>query len=584
MSDEKKASGATLTLKPRAERTDEAADTRRRSGSRARRVEQMARQQGELPAKPSRSRAKPEAPDAATPRDRGRQDDGRRRGPRAEGPAHSRPDAPERATRARPAGPRPAEARPGNPDRGPRADRSDRQERNGTDRPRVRSADEPRFDRSPRSDRPRSDAPRSPERSRSDAPRYPDRPRSDTPRYAEQARADAQRRARPVTREIVGHDSVFQVFAPCPQGLEAALAEELQAMGHTARAARAGCHLSTDWTGVQRINLYSRLATRVLVKVSSAPVQTEDDILELARATPWERWFGPEHSLRVDTSAVRSPMKSLQYCNLRAKDGICDRLREREGARPDIDTVRPDARVHLFLDETTATLYLDTSGESLFKRGWRLDKGEAPIRENLAAGMLALSGWQPGHALLDPFCGSGTILIEAAWKALGLPPGIMRPFAFERLRHHNRQAWYAYKDQIRDQARTELDAPIVGVDLNPASLEAARLNANRAGLGGGLIQFETGDACTVIPPAPTGWIVTNPPYGERLPTDDPELWANWASHLKRHYSGWQVHAISNDLQLPQRMRLQARRRHPLHNGALDCRLFSFDMVAERYQG
>ncbi len=548
MSDEKKASGATLTLKPRAERTDEAADTRRRSGSRARRVEQMARQQGELPAKPSRSRAKPEAPEAPAPRERAGQDGDRRRGPR-----------------------------------------SDRQERNGTDRPRARSADEPRFDRSHRSDRPRSDAPRSPERSRSDAPRYPDRPRSDTPRYAEQARADqpradAQRRARPVTREIVGHDSVFQVFAPCPQGLEAALAEELQAMGHTARAARAGCHLSTDWTGVQRINLYSRLATRVLVKVSSAPVQTEDDILELARATPWERWFGPEHSLRVDTSAVRSPMKSLQYCNLRAKDGICDRLREREGARPDIDTVRPDARVHLFLDETTATLYLDTSGESLFKRGWRLDKGEAPIRENLAAGMLALSGWQPGHALLDPFCGSGTILIEAAWKALGLPPGIMRPFAFERLRHHNRQAWYAYKDQIRDQARTELDAPIVGVDLNPASLEAARLNANRAGLGGGLIQFETGDACTVMPPAPTGWIVTNPPYGERLPTDDPELWANWASHLKRHYSGWQVHAISNDLQLPQRMRLQARRRHPLHNGALDCRLFSFDMVAERYQG
>src|SRR5690606_24009867 len=170
-----------------------------------------------------------------------------------------------------------------------------------------------------------------------------------------------------------------------------------------------------------RANLYSRLATRVLVRVAHARVHTEDDILELARQTAWERWFGPEQTLRVDTSAVRSPMKSLQYCNLRAKDGICDRLREREGARPSIDTVRPDARVHLFLDETTATLYLDTSGESLFKRGWRLDKGEAPLRENLAAGLLALSGWDPSQALMDPFCGSGTILIEAAWIALGVP-------------------------------------------------------------------------------------------------------------------------------------------------------------------
>lgn len=508
----------------------------------------MARQQGELPAKPTRSRAPADAP----PRSAGKVDE-----------AAPRPRPPRRDDTAR---------KTGEQTYAPRGERAGpaTEARRDRQRPDTRQASAPRP----------SDTRDKPRRPSAPFP-APQREREDSrPRPA----ADAQRRVRPVTREIAGQDGVFQVFTPCPQGLEAALAEELQALGHTASAARAGCHLSTDWTGIQRINLYSRLATRVLVKVSSAQVDTEDDILELARATPWERWFGPEHSLRVDTSAVRSPMKSLQYCNLRAKDGICDRLREREGARPDIDTVRPDARVHLFLDERSATLYLDTSGESLFKRGWRLDKGVAPIRENLAAGMLALSGWQPGQALLDPFCGSGTILIEAAWMALGIPPGIMRPFGFERLRHHDRQAWYAYKDQIRDQARTELDAPIVGVDLDQASLEAARLNANRAGLSGGLLQFETGDACEVMPPAPTGWIVTNPPYGERLPDDDAELWPRWASHLKRHYSGWQVHAISNDLQLPQRMRLQARRRHPLHNGALDCRLFSFDMVAERYEG
>src|SRR5690606_2348551 len=171
-------------------------------------------------------------------------------------------------------------------------------------------------------------------------------------------------------------------------------------------------------------------------------------------------------------------------------DGICDRLRDREGSRPDIDTVRPDARVHLFLDENTATLYLDTSGESLFKRGWRLDKGEAPIRENLAAGLLALSGWDPAQALLDPFCGSGTILIEAAWIALGVPAGIWRPFGFERLRNHDARRWRDLKDDARSRIATRLDAPLVGIDLDPAAIEAARQNTERAWLTPDTIRFE----------------------------------------------------------------------------------------------
>jgi len=414
-----------------------------------------------------------------------------------------------------------------------------------------------------------------------------------TPTHTPAQKRTQRQKPMPAPRQAAQRqpDTVFQVFTPCPQGLEAALAQELQGLGFaSAKAGRAGCHVQADWHGVQRINLFSRLATRVLVRLSGGPVAREDDILALARDTPWERWFGPEHSLRVDTSAVRSPMKSLHYCNLRAKDGICDRLREREGARPDIDTVRPDARVHLFLDERSATLYLDTSGESLFKRGWRLDKGAAPIRENLAAGMLALAGWQPESALLDPFCGSGTILIEAAYQALGWPAGIMRPFAFERLRGHERAAWFAYKDAQRDQANDRqrqgrLLAPIVGVDMDTAALAAAQANARRAGLGSDLIQFHAGNACEVLPPAQcaAGWIVTNPPYGERLSAMEAQLWTDWASHLKQHYSGWQVHVISNDMRLPQHMRLQAKRRHPLHNGALDCRLFSFDMVAERYE-
>ena len=156
---------------------------------------------------------------------------------------------------------------------------------------------------------------------------------------------------------VTSTTDIFHIFAPCPVGLEEALGAELSALGYEhVQTTRAGCHFVADWWGIQRANLYSRLATRILVRVGQAPVQHEDDILELAQSIGWERWFGAEHTLRVDTSAVKSPMQSLQYCNLRAKDGICDRLRDLEGARPSIDTVRPDARVHLFLSHDTATM------------------------------------------------------------------------------------------------------------------------------------------------------------------------------------------------------------------------------------
>jgi len=383
----------------------------------------------------------------------------------------------------------------------------------------------------------------------------------------------------PGTPAVRDTETLQAVFAPCPRGLETILEHELSGLGlQEVRRGRAGCHFKANWTDIMRVNLHSRIATRVLMQTARARVSHEDDILELAQQTPWEQWFGPEHTLRVDTSAVDSPMTSLQYCNLRAKDGVCDRLREREGRRPDIDTVRPDARVHLFLDKTTATLYLDTTGESLFKRGWRWDKGEAPLRENLAAGLLALSGWQPGTPLLDPFCGSGTLLIEAAWIALGMAPGRQRPFAFQRLRDHDESAWEALRQQALDAVQ---DQPLsmVGIDTDTQAITAAKRNLQRAGLKPEHIHFEQADARTFHPPfEQPGTIVTNPPYGERLDSG-PDLWTEWASQLKRHYAGWELYVISNDLDLPRAMRLRPHRRYPVYNGALDCRLFGFEMVA-----
>ncbi len=483
----------------------------------------------------------------------------------------------ENARQARPQAETEAESESGRPARAnaPHAAATHRNRTDGPRKPRTddtadRSRTRPKRpdDRTPRRSSP--DAPAFARRDTAAAPR-PDAPETDAPRIQRLPRQPRQA-------------ETFEAFAPCPHGLEEALALELQALGYEAvRAGRAGCHFQADWSGVLRANLYSRLATRVLVQVARAEVHDEDDVLALARDTAWERWFGPEHSLRVDTSAIRSPMRSLQYCNLRAKDGICDRLRDREGARPDIDTVRPDARVHLFLDERYATLYLDVSGESLFKRGWRLDKGEAPLRENLAAGLLALSDWPPDAPLLDPFCGSGTLLIEAAWIALGVPPGIWRPFGFERLRTHDVRLWRDLKEDARARIAPRLEQPLVGCDIDPGAIEAARANAERAHLSPGTFRFEICDARRMPPPAEAGWIVTNPPYGERLADEDADLWPEWASWLKRHYGGWQLNIITSDLDLPGRMRLKARRRHPLHNGALDCRLFQFELVTAGYR-
>ncbi len=391
-----------------------------------------------------------------------------------------------------------------------------------------------------------------------------------------EALADAGRRVPAPPRA-----ETFAMFAPCPQGLEEALADELRALGFDGvRPGRAGAHFSADWSGMMRANLESRLATRILVRVAQETVHDENDLLELARSTPWERWFGAECTLRVDTSAVRSPMKSLQFCNLRVKDGICDRLRELEGERPSIDTVRPGARVHAFLDETSATLYLDTSGESLFKRGWRLDKGEAPLRENLAAGLLALSGWTADVPLIDPFCGSGTILIEAALKALNVPPGISRPFGFERLRDHPERRWRDLKDDARSRILPELPMQLAGADIDPRAIEAARENARRAGLTEDAVYFEVADARDTCPlDERAGWLVTNPPYGERLGLEqDDQLWSEWATTLKREFGGWQLHVITNDFDLPRKLRLDPFRRTPVHNGALECRLFGFRLV------
>ncbi|HEX4883331.1 MAG TPA: THUMP domain-containing protein, partial [Casimicrobiaceae bacterium] len=216
-------------------------------------------------------------------------------------------------------------------------------------------------------------------------------------------------------------------FAPCPRGLEPALAAELDALAATeVRATDGGVAFAGPLELAYRANLESRIASRILWRVGGGRYRDERDVHALAKAIDWKRLFRPDRTIRVDVAATRSPLASLEYATLTIKDAVCDRFRDDTGTRPSVDKRAPDVRVSAYLTGDEATFYVDTSGDPLFKRGWRHDTEEAPLRENLAAGLLALAGWTPGTPLLDPMCGSGTILIEGALMAAQEAPGLQR--------------------------------------------------------------------------------------------------------------------------------------------------------------
>ena len=240
--------------------------------------------------------------------------------------------------------------------------------------------------------------------------------------------------------------NLYQLFLPCPAGVEPYLATEVaRILGEVPEAVgtvRGGVRVEASWREMMLLNLHVRLAQRVLVQLADVPYKTEDDVYAAANEVVWESWFTPKQRFRVDITAQHCPLQSLNFAALRVKDGLVDRLRQHFGTRPDVDTHQPHVRVHAHLDASHITLYMDTSGEPLFKRGWREDKGDAPLKETLAAAMIAATEWDAAETpLYDPCCGSGTIAIEAAQIACGIPAGLLRRFAFVNLLPHEAPAW-----------------------------------------------------------------------------------------------------------------------------------------------
>ena len=394
----------------------------------------------------------------------------------------------------------------------------------------------------------------------------------------------------------------LQIFLPCAAGVEDLLASEVHdltgLMGQDLLTRRGGVMARASWRDAMRLNLHSRLAQRVLVQLSYTDYRNEQDLYRAAADVAWEIWFTPKQSIKVEVTAQHSPLTSLNFAGLKIKDAVCDRFRDKaHGVRPDVNTQWPDVRIYAHLTTDTCSLYIDTSGEPLFKRGWREDKGEAPLKETLAAAMIAASGWADGDddllPLYDPCCGSGTIAIEAAQIACNIAPGSLRRFAFEKYIPFQQHVW----DGIKTEAAAAVVKPepgqkplIYGSDVAHRMVDFAQRNAERAGVAD-VIEFRGGDALQRMPPCDIpGVMLLNPPYGERIAVagvaareqavteDGGEFFSQLATHWKKNYSGWTGWILTPDLKLPSKMRLKESRRVPMWNGPIECRMFRFDMV------
>jgi len=404
----------------------------------------------------------------------------------------------------------------------------------------------------------------------------------------------------------------LQLFLPCAAGVEDYLAHEVHGltglMGEDLLTRRGGVMARASWRDAMRLNLHCRLAQRVLVQLSYTDYRNEQDLYRAASEVAWEIWFTPKQSIKVEVTAQHSPLTSLNFAALKIKDAVCDRFRDKaHGVRPDVNTQWPDVRIYAHLTTDTCSLYIDTSGEPLFKRGWREDKGDAPLKETLAAAMIAASGWADGdddlQPLYDPCCGSGTIAIEAAQIACNIAPGSLRRFAFEKYVPFQPHVWAAIKQEAADavvKPEPGQRALIYGSDVSHRMVDFAQRNAERAGVAD-VIEFRGGDALQRMPPIEGGGVmVLNPPYGERIgiggvagdgvqarfgqreiaqTEDGGEFFSQLATHWKKNFSGWTAWVLTPDLKLPGKMRLKESRRVPMWNGPIECRLFKFDMVA-----
>lgn len=385
----------------------------------------------------------------------------------------------------------------------------------------------------------------------------------------------------------------YSLFVTTAKHLESLLAEELKQLGiEQARETRGGVRFQGSLAEAYRICLWSRVANRVLLELADFPADSPEALYQGIQTIDWQLHFGADNTFATRFHTSQSNITHSHYGALKVKDAIVDQFREREGKRPSVDTEQPDVRINVYLHRNRASVSLDLSGESLHRRGYRRGGGAAPLKENLAAAVLLRADWQAiaqqGGALLDPMCGSGTLLIEGALIAADIAPGLLRRhWGFSGWRRHDAALWqtlFSEAQQRRQQGLQQLP-DIRGYDVNVGSIRIAMENIENAGLAG-LIHVEKRELADARPghEGDCGLVVINPPYGERLGSDSdlPLLYRQLGRVLKQHFNGWRAALFTGNPELSRELQLRSQRRHTLFNGPIECKLFHYRIEADQY--
>lgn len=378
-------------------------------------------------------------------------------------------------------------------------------------------------------------------------------------------------------------------FATCPKNLEGLLEEELISLGaHNTKQTIAGVNFDGESSLAYRVCLWSRLANRVLLPLASFMVESADDLYDGVRDIKWLDHLQPSNSLAVDFTGVSFAITNSHFGALKVKDAIVDQLRESTGTRPNIDKENPDIRINVYLYNDIANVSIDLSGDSLHRRGYRSSPGAAPLKENLAAAVLYRSGWakfaEQGKPLLDPMCGSGTILIEAAMIAQDYAPGLLREyFGFIKWRKHDRRIWKSLWDEAkerREQGKQKFKAKIYGYDVDSDVAASTKSYVRNADLTQ-VIKVDVCDVKEVMPPENiSGLIVTNPPYGMRLYDEErlADLYSGFGVTLRERFLNWEVALLTGNPDLGKTMGIRSHKQYNFFNGAIPCKLLLFHVT------
>ena len=371
---------------------------------------------------------------------------------------------------------------------------------------------------------------------------------------------------------------MMKMLAKSPAGLEEILAGELEELGavNIELLNRAVAFEGTK-KELYAANYRCRTALRILVPIAHFSIETEDDLYKAIKAIHWEDYLGIGHTIAINSTVTSSLFTHSHFVSLRAKDAIVDRFREKTGERPSVDIENPDFRINLHIYKDEVDVSFDSSGASLHKRGYHVMNAEAPLNEVLAAGMILLSGWDGQSNFIDPMCGSGTLLVEAAMIAMNIPAGQFRDeYGFMRWKNFESELWEDVQNEALE-AQREFNAEIIGSDISEHNLKAAVANLRQAGLQKE-IQLKVSSFQTMIPPAGGGVMITNPPYGERIEVEDiVSLYQELGDALKQKYKGYKAWVISSDLMALKKIGLKPMKKYILFNGQLECRYAGFDL-------